>query len=757
MTVRRTFQVEMLEDRTTPAVFTAELVSGPLGEHGSSAAYVVGGGLTIDPAHTQNLSGPAWVTAANETEAIKLGIVGPVTVDLSPVGKPQTTYQFQPSNVGSGPPAPFRIVADPSNVPGAQVTKWVIQLEDMAAYPAQCDNDYNDTTWTVVLTNYSLPQPAGPGAVAGTVWLDTLRNNQLDPVGTANQPGDGRQVNTLVTLLDGDGRTFATTYTDAAGKYSFASLPYGTYQMTVSIWGVEWFVTPGPSNSTSNTDSDVGANGRTVPFQVNTPGTATNPSREIDAGVFLASPHPNDYQAYGPLVRIFRPEENTMADELKVAKWSGGNDRASDAFESNPTDDFPQLKGVEPGGYDFIDRDPDRFNIFVMNRDTTADFIDVTLSTDNTDPKKAAYKDNPTTIRLVKMTIPGWEHWYWSDSLLLVSNAVDDGFARAPITVPGGGKTGGGIGADNQPPDGQSKNQKNGHDFPLGDRTFRVALGSKVKVVYAPNGNNTDPQPVEVPVNIRKRLTVRAYILKDPNLTDAQWKNDGVQGQVISKAAVEDDFRVMREIFAQAGIEVNAETITVESVPAAANGLPAVDLTDGVPFPTEADFQWSLSPEMKGLVRNTVSRTLPDNYIEDVEIFYVNYFDDDHTGVALTRSWIPDADEREYADAAVVGVKGKAQDVLAHEVFHIIENRKSVSDSHFPYGGLKHGHDRVNLMVEGPRAINEFTHVEGNPFAPWPPPVLWSRRLTQEQQNEADTGAQRKEHLTDPYRNQILY
>lgn len=208
-------------------MFTVELVSGPLGVHGQSAAQVVGGGLTTTPQYTQNLNGPAWVSAPTETEAIKLGLIGSAVVDLIPVGKPLTTYHYTPANVGSGAPAPFRIVADPANVPGAQITTWVIQLEDMAAHTG-CDWDYNDHSWTVRVTNYSLPLPTGPGAISGTVWTDNTRDNQL------NFANDAPKANTLVTLTTSTGGRFAETWTDANGFYAFTSLPLGDYRVRVS-------------------------------------------------------------------------------------------------------------------------------------------------------------------------------------------------------------------------------------------------------------------------------------------------------------------------------------------------------------------------------------------------------------------------------------------------------------------------------------------------------------------------------------------
>ena len=72
------------------------MLSGPLGMHGDSMAQVTSGGLT----YADGGSGAITVEAATPQEAIRRAFAGGVSVDLSVVGKPATSYTYSPSTVG---------------------------------------------------------------------------------------------------------------------------------------------------------------------------------------------------------------------------------------------------------------------------------------------------------------------------------------------------------------------------------------------------------------------------------------------------------------------------------------------------------------------------------------------------------------------------------------------------------------------------------------------------------------------------------
>ena len=76
---------------------------------------------------------------------------------------------------------------------------------------------------------------------------------------------------------------------------------------------------------------------------------------------------------------------------------------------------------------------------------------------------------------------------------------------------------------------------------------------------------------------------------------------------------------------------------------------------------------------------------------------------------------------------------------LAHEVFHVLENRVAQfgGQDHYPYTGeVALPDERVNLMVKGSSAINEKK--ANGPYAK----EIWSVRLTQDQEENSYTAAQ---------------
>jgi len=79
------------------AWYTVHLDSPSQGVKGETAANFVSGGLNLNPALVTN--GVALVEANSEAEAIQLALIGTVTVDLSAVNLPTTTY-FRFGHVG---------------------------------------------------------------------------------------------------------------------------------------------------------------------------------------------------------------------------------------------------------------------------------------------------------------------------------------------------------------------------------------------------------------------------------------------------------------------------------------------------------------------------------------------------------------------------------------------------------------------------------------------------------------------------------
>jgi hypothetical protein len=118
-----------------------------------------------------------------------------------------------------------------------------------------------------------------------------------------------------------------------------------------------------------------------------------------------------------PRIEIDYPDL-TVAKTLKVAKWQ-------DAFALNPDGKSAYVKDPTAGtNLDFIDGDPDRFNVWVYDKtawDNQTTHIQAKISTKNV-AGFTEYDDNATAVDLVRYTGaargPGW---YWSDSQMLVS------------------------------------------------------------------------------------------------------------------------------------------------------------------------------------------------------------------------------------------------------------------------------------------------------------------------------------------------
>ena len=154
-------------------------------------------------------------------------------------------------------------------------------------------------------------------------------------------------------------------------------------------------------------------------------------------------------------------------------------------------EELPRVKPVGNEGFDFIDEDADRFNIFVRKVGVEGDTIEVEVSTTNLEGK-TGWNDAVKKIKLVRMSplSAEWSDWFISDSQILVSNQADDQFTREAAPWPNNAdRKGGGIGADDVDQAGGAVNEKLGLSFPVGDRTHRIAPGGTFTAKY---GEATD-------------------------------------------------------------------------------------------------------------------------------------------------------------------------------------------------------------------------------------------------------------------------
>jgi hypothetical protein len=397
------------------------------------------------------------------------------------------------------------------------------------------------------------------------------------------------------------------------------------------------------------------------------------------------------------------------ADGLKVAKWH-------DAFKLTADGKGVEIKGPDgTSNWDFIDRDRDRFNVWVYdpaawskmeNGQPAVERVQVLISTENV-AGFTAYDDAATAVDLVRYgkAFQGKTGWYWSDSQMLVSNDVDDDF-KAEHTHLGLGY----LREDDQDPAGFAL-PKNGYQWLESDRTHRIALGGTVKARYffTPNASVADDAPVKVVKNVKLNIT----ILRDKRAADGGTA-------VIPPDEVLADIRWMREIYAQVGIAIPPAFVSIKTVDPPTAPAPGVNLAlpEGLnDYDAVINGIIQMEDEEKALLGATNPpniRTPTDaNGKDDIEVYFVNQLSSIAKGKAYWAAGVPDS---KYADSAIID-DIHPYTTLAHEAGHVLLN----DGEHFPHPAAESPLDSVNLMVVLPRSRLDGT-------------VYDSRRLTVAQQ-----------------------
>ena len=262
-----------------------------------------------------------------------------------------------------------------------------------------------------------------------------------------------------------------------------------------------------------------------------------------------------------------------------------------------------------------------------------------------------------------------------------------------------------------------------------------IALGGTVtaKYTYTDSNQQMHTKSVDRTVAVQKVVKLNINILKNG------------ANAVIATADVEADVKRMRELWPQVGIRVDATINNPVDPPA------GVNLADGLneqyrPVRVKRNgqdyygYQWI--GESLALVSSTnlQAHDPANNALKDtsfVHVYYVNHFTTAPTANAYS---VPASVGVIWGDVAILAnVKQRDPSDLAHEVFHVLENREiPIADflarpildrTHYPYkpvpvGTFERIHS-INLMVSLPGTII------GNP-----PTVFDSVRLTDGQQTQ---------------------
>lgn len=503
------------------------------------------------------------------------------------------------------------------------------------------------------------------GTIAGVVWADT----DGDGVREAGEP---LRAGETVTLLDQNGAPLFDTVTDAAGAYSFPGLAAGSYAVDFDPSLSE--KSSPKDNTTDDKDSDADpATGQAVVTLTAQQMT----SLLVGAGFTLMTAPPTPT---GPTVVFTDNKGNVLPANgaLRVAKWH-------DAFEIDPDVPLiqpagvatPRLRGPDAAKLDFIDRDDDRFNVRVYDRakwdDANVTTLDVTIETKGS---AAAYNDDATKIGVVKMKAGlGWDGWFWSDSQMLVSNTVDDGYHDRNV------------GDDNQPP-GAGVNEKAQHKFPVSDRTHIVALGGTVEAKY---GTLT----AQATVPVQKTVKLNVTVLSESGVTPA---------------TVTAHITKMQEIYAQIGIKVDSQ-VQGKNSPAGVNLGSGNGLDE---FTQDRTGRIVMTAEERALLDAPFRTPTDAQGKDDIEVYYVNTLSRGSFGESFPLDLVPDP---KYAHTVILAANSGGDltpdDTLAHEATHVLLNLSGHQGGEVAPSAV----DRTNLLVSG-----KFSVEKGK--------VIDSRRLT---------------------------
>ncbi len=545
------------------------------------------------------------------------------------------------------------------------------------------------------------------GIIGGGVWID-------DEDGIWDS-GEAAAESYSVTLRDADGNRIAETTTNSSGVYSFRGLTAGTY--FVQFYAPQLYsFTEADQGSDESIDSDADTDtGWSEPISLTT-GAMTNAL--VGAG-FVRIPFPT----LPDLSVIITDRLGSVLSSnqyLRVGKWEN-------AFEKDPGDpekprvrEQGEITGVAGVGFDFIDRDPDRFNILVKdltawgNETTNTPRITVKLSTLKADG--TTVDDNPTVISLTR--IPDRAGWYWSDSQLLVSNVTDDEYFNPKY-----------LGKDNVDVAETTPAYKKGDfTFRVSDRTHKIALGGKVKAVYTKSG--TDYPSATPSVKVEKSIKVHVTIMK--NHADG-----AVNGTpAVTNAIVDEDIKALREIYTQAGIRVDVVgQYQTKDPPEGLDLSTGFDVTPGY---GKATRDLDLTAKEKKLLPEF--RTAPQ---DDIEVYYVPamytngkreqvgqaYYFSGMKGmrVAGSKAWahsvVLDGDHRTGKNGKPTGGAGPM--VIAHEILHLLLD-----------DGFHFGKDRIadpDTDNTDPTAVERVNTLVVNRHSLQTGTVIDSRRITQKQ------------------------
>ena len=354
-------------------------------------------------------------------------------------------------------------------------------------------------------------------------------------------------------------------------------------------------------------------------------------------------------------------DELVNAQDLKIAKMRG--DTLIDAGPNALSGEYR------------ISQDEDRFYVRIPGLPENSE-VSIMLQTGHA--QKPEYRDPQTEIELKYDQEKGI---LTTKSMILVSDDLDD--------------------AHSQDLAGE-ENDMFVDEF-KGDRSHKAALGGLVRIVSVKLNGKEDVVNIDLPVKARKQVTVKIWRIKKQNQNLP----------LVAEAIVNEHIKVLKERYAQIGLDVNVVGPVVKEIPS------SINLDDG--YQIQDVGQTGTVAEEDAFL--TAVATAND---ADIEIFYVPRITDftDQSVESAGYSYVPatfGAGRQDIHNNIVMSGLAKKY-TLAHELGHILLNSGSHNYPSYNLMGLNvntiQADDFINdkrLRMAEEQTINQHPQVQNAP------------------------------------------
>lgn len=229
---------------------------------------------------------------------------------------------------------------------------------------------------------------------------------------------------------------------------------------------------------------------------------------------------------------------------------------------------------------------------------------------------------------------------------------------------------------DNFPVEGKA-------DGALGDRTYRIKLGGKLKFQWLTCPGTGEKPIFEIPIRVKKIVTAKGFLLK--GTTDA-----GTATYWFERA---------KKIYSAIGVDLQYSLQTIDPLPA------GVDL-DIFDIPNEiTGYLHEMRAETKALMDDPRCQ-VP---LHTIPVFFVNELNPAAQGVANTPSYMAPGDEK-YGGAIFIDSNHPQESVMAHELAHVLLDAQHEPSSNALWNHYYLGfHHKTNIWFGKQSALQQWS------------------------------------------------